>query len=212
MITLTEYKLIDDSYNWFNKELFEDKLPDCLITLQRRAHSAGYFSPNRFQNRKSNNKKIDEIALNPGVFKDQSDLEILSTLVHEMMHLWQKYQGKPSRTGYHNREWADKIEIIGLMPSSTGKEGGKKTGQKMSDYIIKGGPFEASAQKLINTGFAISWQSIEKRAEKPDGTTPPTPKKRIKFKCQGCNLFAWAKPETKLKCGTCDTLLLPENL
>lgn len=40
-----------------------------------------------------------------------------------------------------NEEWADKMEGIGLMPSSTGKPGGSRTGEKMADYAIEGGLF-----------------------------------------------------------------------
>jgi len=33
------------------------------------------------------------------------------------------------------------MESIGLMPSDTGEPGGKRTGQRMSDYPIEGGAF-----------------------------------------------------------------------
>jgi len=39
-------------------------------------------------------------------------------------------------------KWARKMEGIGLMPSSTGKPGGKKSGGKVGDYVIAGGCFE----------------------------------------------------------------------
>jgi hypothetical protein len=45
---------------------------------------------------------------------------ILSTLVHEMVHVWQETYGNPSRRGYHNRQWAEKMREVGLQPSSTG--------------------------------------------------------------------------------------------
>ena len=40
--------------------------------------------------------------------------ESMGTLVHEMVHFWQQEFGTPSRRGYHNREWADKMEALGL--------------------------------------------------------------------------------------------------
>ena len=52
----------------------------------------------------------DEIALNPATFHDRTAEEILSTLVHEMVHLWQHHFGTPSRASYHNREWAAKMK------------------------------------------------------------------------------------------------------
>jgi hypothetical protein len=36
-----------------------------------------------------------------------------------MVHLWQHHHGKPSRTGYHNKEWATMMKAVGLIPSDT---------------------------------------------------------------------------------------------
>ncbi|MDK4565666.1 hypothetical protein QG053_11620, partial [Kingella kingae] len=65
--------------------------------------------------------------------------------------------GKPSRSGYHNKEWADKMESIGLMPSDTFQEGGNRTGQKMGDYPLEGGKFQAACEKLVASGYFIKW-------------------------------------------------------
>ena len=35
-------------YDYFNRELFSDELPDCIITLQRTKKTCGYFSKSRF--------------------------------------------------------------------------------------------------------------------------------------------------------------------
>ncbi len=56
-----------------------------------------------------------------------------------------------------NEEWADKMEHIGLMPSSTGKPGGSRTGEKMADYAIEGGLFMQATDKLLAAGFQVSW-------------------------------------------------------
>lgn len=65
--------------------------------------------------------------------------------------------GTPSRRSYHNKEWADKMESLGLMPSSTGLPGGNRVGQKMDDYILKGGPIHMAIQKLQGGGFRLGW-------------------------------------------------------
>ncbi len=49
------------------------------------------------------------------------------------------------------------MEAIGLMPSDTGKPGGKKTGEKMADYAIDGGPFMQATEALLKTDFRITW-------------------------------------------------------
>jgi hypothetical protein len=83
--------------------------------------------------------------------------EVLRTIVHELVHQWQERFGKPTRRCYHDRQFAEKMESIGLMPSDTGMPGGKKTGQKMGDYMIRGGRFETVTRELLKTGFSISW-------------------------------------------------------
>jgi predicted SprT family Zn-dependent metalloprotease len=76
--------------------MFESALPNCLITFQRKRGARGYFCFSRFGER-SGDKVIDEISLNPATFKERTDREIISTLVHEMAHQWQFHFGKPGR-------------------------------------------------------------------------------------------------------------------
>jgi predicted SprT family Zn-dependent metalloprotease len=109
-------------------------LPQVLVTLQRHARTYGYFSPQRFNGR-IDKTAVHELALNPDGFAGRTDELILSTLVHEMAHVWQQTHGKPPRRSYHDRQWAGKMREIGLQPSSTGEPGGKETGQSMSHYI-----------------------------------------------------------------------------
>lgn len=150
------YKLLSSAFDHFNGSLFQGQLPSCLLTVQRESNTLGYFSPERWGNRRG--EKAHEIAINPAYFSSHSLIEVLQTLVYEQCHLWQQVFGrKKSRLGYHNREWAAKMESIGLMPSHTGMVGGKKTGQQMSDYPVPGGPFLLSCKNLVENGFQINW-------------------------------------------------------
>lgn len=154
--TFQAYGELQEAYDHFNRTLFDAALPPCLITFQREKRTYGYFSSKRFVHQ--HDKKItDEIAINPSYFAVVPLLEVLQTLVHEMAHLWQFHFGSPGRRGYHNKEWAAKMESIGLMPSSTGEPGGAKTGEKMADYAIEGGRFMAAANELMTSDFRISW-------------------------------------------------------
>ena len=134
--------------------------------------------------------------------------EVLSTLAHEMVHQWQAYYGSPSRSAYHNKEWADKMESIGLMPSDTGKPGGKRTGQQMTHYIITGGLFEQACSSLLSDGFRLAWGEITDDLGDDDLTTKPGgggkgKTTRVKFTCPRCQANAWGKPSLKLICGDC---------
>lgn len=145
------YEELQKIYQFFNVELFNNELPNCLITVQRKKRVMGYFSPNRWVDDKEN--KIHELALNPSYFASCNFIEVFQTIVHEMCHLWQFECGKPSRRTYHNKEWADKMESIGLIPSSTGKVGGKKTGQSMNDYPEKGEFLKIYVSNYLKTGY-----------------------------------------------------------
>jgi len=149
------YAELQQAYDFYNQALFDGGLPHCLITFQRLKRTYGYFSKDRFGRR--DGRKTDEIALNPEYFAVIAPVEVLQTLVHEMTHLWQWHFGTPSRACYHNTEWADRMEAIGLMPSSTSEPGGKRVGQKMGDYVIAGDKFEMATSRLLADGFEITW-------------------------------------------------------
>ena len=204
-ITSTTYARIEQAYDFLNKEFFEGQLPDCLITLQRSSRSEGYYRKDSFIDRKNHERHVDEIALNPSVFRLRSEMEILSTLAHEIIHLWQFHYGHPPRGGYHNREWANKMESIGLMPSSTGKVDGKRTGQKMSDYVIANGIFEKKIKRYLENQTCIQWQTgVSVKPKEGEVEVVVVKKKKIKYLCPSCNQAAWAKPGTKLICGQCE--------
>jgi predicted SprT family Zn-dependent metalloprotease len=195
-ITQAEYQAFQRAYDFFNAELFGSTLPDVLVTLQRKARTKGYFSPERFMGR-AISETAHELALNPDHF-GRSEREILSTLVHEMCHVWQKVHGKEPRRNYHDRQWAAKMKEIGLHPSDTGEPGGKETGQSVTHYIIEGGPFAEAFKRLEATGFKLRWQSLAADPERKKKAMT-----RAKYSCPGCGLNAWAKPGALLICGEC---------
>ena len=199
MLTAEQYSNLDQAYDYFNRELFDSELPDCMITLHRKANTAGYYAHERFQAR-DGDALVAEIALNPDAFEGRSDEVILSTLVHEMAHCWQFFLGNPSRRAYHNKEWAAKMEAVGLMPSSTGEPGGSRVGQKMTHYIISGGRFDVAVKALLKSGFAVKWGS-QPWEKKPRDTS------KVKYACDECGLNAWAKAGCSLVCGDCGKIM-----
>lgn len=154
--TSTTYCELQVAFDTFNASLFKGELPPCLLTLQREKRTYGYFSAKRFGTRAG--QTTDEIALNPEYFAVVPVVEVLQTVAHEMTHLWQSHFGKPGRARYHNSEWADKMESIGLMPSSTGLPGGRRVGDIMADYVIPNGRFACVVEELlVSKRFGITW-------------------------------------------------------
>ena len=213
------YGALSQAFKIFNAKLFGGELPDVVFTVDRSARNAlGFFWHKVWTDTKSGNK-VDEICINASYMRERSLTEILSTLLHEMCHLWQYAYGKPSRNGYHNKEWGAKMKEVGLYPSDTGAQGGKETGQAMTHYIVEDGPFAKLAAPMLANGFVLKFvggnMALAKRrpgedekddTEGSDGSEPTKkrdPKKKVKYVCGGCNSKAWGKPELELICGAC---------
>jgi hypothetical protein len=198
--TRKTYTGLEAAYEYFNTRLFEGELPDCLITVQRSSRSTrGYFSGDRFHSA-DEREIVDEIALNPKTFEGRTSEEILSTLCHEMVHQWQHHFGKPSRGRYHNKEWAAKMDEIGLTPSHTGTPGGRRTGQQMSHYIAADGPFaRACVARPFDRNSLYHDPVPDKERDRKNKTT---------YTCPSCELTAWAKPNAPLVCGDCRQRML----
>lgn len=209
--TTETYNALEDAYDFYNSELFQARLPPCLMTLQRKSkRTHGYFSPRRFQD--DIERESDELAMNPMHFKNRDVEDVLATLVHEMTHVEQEHFGKPGRNGYHNKAWGELMIAVGLQPSNTGEPGGKRTGQQMTHYIIEGGRFEKATRRLLARGFNLPWGEGKGKAKEGEGADPEGEKdrsNRVRFGCSGCKAKAWGKPSLKLICGVCRLEMAP---
>lgn len=203
--TKRAYLGLSDAYTHFNRHLFKGALPTCLITMQRKKNMRGYFWKGKFQNGATT---TDELALNPAEYEGRTPEEVLSTLVHEMVHVWQHHFGTPTN-GYHNAEWAAKMKEVGLYPSKTGKPNGKETGQQVTHYILKDGRFTSVCKLFLKQGTLVLYKDAFGEGKHAKAKTAS----KTKYTCNECGINAWAKPDTYLMCGECDcTMIAPDVL
>lgn len=219
------------AFDYYNEWLFKSLLSRPVITTQRKKNAAGFFKPEEYYPRGKEHaetpvvlrKPHHTIAMMPEAMADETDEEVLSTLVHEMCHLWQHDFGTPSRAGYHNEEWSQKMKEVGLRPSSLGKydarnpalseeqrqqsKQGRETGQRMSHYIDPAGAFAEVTKKLLATGWEVTFQAWL------DTTVKPKKKRESKvcYQCPECRAKAWGKPKSNLVCGRCDKKMTPRT-
>jgi hypothetical protein len=196
---------LEHAFDYFNKKLFEGKLPKVIFLLHRKQKAYGYFWKGRWapvaaKDIDKDSKDIrHEIALNPDHVRDRTLEQNLSTVVHEQAHLWKAVFGEKETKTHHDKEWAAKMEDIGLMPSSTGQPGGKRTGRLVSHYIIDDGPFKKHCDAIIKTGFTLSMSSWP--APRTGGRSRV---KKVTYTCPECNIKARGKEDINLNCGDCD--------
>lgn len=204
--TQATYLSLMQAYELLNRTLFDGKLPNCLVTLQRKSNCRGYFAGARFVTR-DGLQTTDEIALNPATFKDGDTRTILSTLAHEMAHLQQHHFGRPGKGGYHNQEWGEMMLAIGLQPISIDQPG-KMTGNKVTHTIIDGGAFDLAAIELVIKRRVII-DYVEAWSE--TGKAKAKAKLKVKYSCEGCGVNCWAKADCIFVCGACDEEMKAEE-
>ena len=210
-ITQEIYTDLQKAYDFFNEKLFGNELPEAVITLSGEARKAyGYFRHQCFHDETKNAEgntpdaapTWDEIALNPFQMRGRTNEETLSTLVHEMVHLWQHHFGKPKKV-HHDKQWAFKMEELGLMPSSTGAEGGKRTGMRVSHYIIDGGLYSEVVKDVpVTVDFSAFKMTLSGKTGK---------KYYFKYECPECEATARAKKDANLICGSCNVKMEKEE-
>jgi len=192
-------------YGYFNRALFGGVLCPVLLNLSRKAKVYGFFAPLRWVH---GTTTVHEISLNPSYFATRGARDVASTLVHEMAHCWQMEHGRPGRRGYHNEEWAAKMEAIGLMPSATGAPGGARVGDRMTHYILDGGPF-ALAFAAMPAECEFPWVCAE--IEGGAVAKPKRARSKIKYSCGQCSANAWGKPGLRLICGECSRCMVGDG-
>jgi hypothetical protein len=200
--TLRLFGALQNAYNYFKAELFNNSLPPAVLTLNRKVKSMGYYMPHAWL---SESKAImPEININPAILQLPA-IEVMQTLTHEMVHHHQQFYGNPGKRGYHNSEFSRMMLSKGLMCSTTGKQGGKVTGRRMSDYVIEGGLFEIKFQEMPRE-FMLPFTSAEKilLPVPEESTTEKIRKLKTKYSCPTCQNNVWGKPEMEILCVKCD--------
>jgi predicted SprT family Zn-dependent metalloprotease len=223
--TTETYSELQAAYDYFNETLFGNELPNCLITYQRIKSAYAYHSGKRWANREG--ETTDEIAMNPTYFAVRPLRQTLSSLAHEQCHLWQEHFGTPGRGGYHNKEWAKKMNVIGLKPYNV-KNPTRETGDSVTHEIIEGGEFDNAANHLISNCFVFSWfdRDIKASQDENDDEVIETIElinslsddrlanrkssggQRIKYSCPGEHFSVWGKKDIHIICGECNEDLI----
>ena len=201
-VTGAQFGAFDSMFRHFNATLFDGQLPPVLLNFSRHQGALGFFAPGRWtkEHQEKGTRPIHEISLNPSWLRRRTAIQVASTLVHEMCHLWQEENGTPGRRGYHNEEWARIMDSVGLGPSTTGERGGKRVGQKVTHYIVDGGP------------FSKAFASMPEACKLPLLCDEPSPaakakakkKNKTKYSCPGCGDNVWGKPELLITCERCE--------
>lgn len=166
-------------HRYMNELLFESTLTDPVITATHDKKTRAHFAHRRYIDTMTGDT-AHEIAVNPMTFCDGDGAArkaVAATFVHEMVHQQiEELVGTPKGGGYHCKAWAMAMENVGLMPSHTGKPGGRRTGQFVTHYIMDGGPFAHAFETMPENVF---WLPLKVAPEWRHGGASNTSRKTV---------------------------------
>lgn len=188
--TVTDWDLSELAkvlYQWtdiFNVTFFKDEpvgVP--VISFEKtKTGNLGHYVIGRNAFGVRENININRVHL------DRTLWEILATLVHEMCHSWQAAYGSPSNSWFHNREFREKMLVIGISVNEKGCQLGIQ---------------EPFVSLLKQHGIEVTGD------QNPEGLIQITPKERPrgrsklkKWTC-GCQIVRVGKAGFKATCDIC---------
>jgi hypothetical protein len=203
--------------NYLDALLFNGELPPCYVTLTRNNKViGGYHAKDQWEG--NDGQSIPEIGINSNLLVEPDPLILYNVLIHELLHLELSHKGLGGRKGYHNKEFANRCEELGLDIQVHDKDAveGQTTGQSVSTSLRPKGLAEMAIAK-IPTDLAYTAKhviDIDSNGAPQDGEAPvlipvkqrepktKTAGKRTKYQCPVCGLSMWGKANAYLICGT----------
>lgn len=190
-------------YDKANEILFKKELPPIVITMQSRGNRKGvlgWFVTKEIWDNGTDN--IYEINIVPEAM-NRDYLEILQTLLHEMVHVYCAIKGikETSRGGsYHNKRFSDTAELFGL----TYPEEKPDSRIGYSAVVLKAETVNMIKFWSINkNAFTISRMDM-------GGAGKAKKKSNIRKYVCGCGVIIRASKEVNVGCLDCGTKFIEE--
>lgn len=223
--------VIDELDKVFFSGKGKQKIPQVVFAINNRCKRCclAYVQADALYD-KNTDKKLQYMAINPD-YLNRSIGEVVSTICHELCHVYEHAYIHIPRGGYHDKQWADLMKDCGLEPKYFNK--GKTT---VSHTIIKGGEFEAFMKKFVeehgeNFFNIVSYsQEVQKKTRKElgledgddeedeepkaDNADKPIKKynrNKIKYICPSCGMKVWGKSGLSISCNECMETLEEEE-
>jgi hypothetical protein len=184
-------------YVWtdrLNDRFFEREMPDAVLGFERMDHRilAGYTLKRNAQG------LLYEIAFNTHHL-ERPLWETLETLMHEYVHLWQQNYGQdPVARNYHNVEFVQRCEAIGLHPAIGSGVHLRPADGAFAEFLKAYGvpePEAVEGVKLNPTGKPLDWWTDPR--ERPKGRST-----LHKWSC-GCQSVRVGTKEFHAQCLKC---------
>lgn len=193
-------------FNILNEEKFNNELPESVITLQYTKGTYGHFVPSKIWKNKNDETNDEECAcyeinINPSYFNVREPEDIVSTLLHEMVHYCNTINDITDCSGkHHNKKFKSLAEKVGLIVEKT-NYGWSST--SCSDSLKEFIENVIKPNKAVFDYFRyMPEQSKIKKKRK---------KNIFKYTCPTCGMEMKGKANNKVLCGVCKQILEMEE-
>lgn len=193
-----QYEVLYKAFDLFNEHYFDNELPPCMITLQKkRENNYGHFMAEPTWFNTQSDDETYEININP-INMNREPEEILATLEHEICHYYCTLHNiKDVKSGgKHTIEYKNVCESHGLNCELDEDKGYNQTSlNEESIELVK---------DLIEEYKNDFWYMYITKKE--------VKKTQFLYTCPNCGLKAHAKAEKNIICGDCGVNLEMEQI
>ena len=208
----------------------KEKIPQLVFAINNKCRSCvvAYVQADALYDKKTDTK-LQYMGINPD-YLDRNIGEILSTVCHELCHVYEHAYIHIPRGGYHDKQWAELMRDCGLEPKylNSSKTAVTHTIMKdgafekfISDFTEKYGEdyfnivsYSAEIVRRTRKELGIEDDDSDDGTPRPDNADKPIKKynrNKIKYVCHGCGLKVWGKAGLSVSCNECMETLEEEE-
>lgn len=192
-----QYEVLYKAFDLFNEHYFDNELPPCMITLQKKRpnKNADFIVEPIWFSTKSDDE-FYQININP-INMNREPEEILSSLLHEVIHYYcTLHKIKDCKQKVHTTAYKEVAENHGLHVEYDDDIGWSIT--SLNEESI-----ELVKDLIDEYKDDFMYMMVEKK---------PVKKTQFLYTCPNCGLKAHAKAEKNIVCGDCGVNLEMEQI
>jgi len=196
-------------FNILNRDKFDGSLSEPVITIQKtKGRTLGHFTLDRTWRDKNNEESEEtsyyEINVDPRWFNSRTPAEVAETLLHEMVHYYNKANDIKDCSGnVHNKKFKNAAEKVGLIV-----EKGKGVG---FGYTSMSEALKAYMDEVVKPN-EVAFEYFRTAPMKLSGAGGTRKKSVFKYTCPDCGAEVKGKRDMVIKCGLCDVVMKMEDV
>lgn len=190
------------AFNAINRDFYNGELEKVIITVKEGKKKSAFGWIETTKNWKQNGVDRHEINISADYIGERSVVQTITTLMHEMAHLYNLQNGikDTTRSGiYHNKEFKKTAESHGLKVEQVDKIGWSLT------------TATPETKKWIAENVPIKSFGVYKKAKEKDPKSSRTKQSSRKYVCAKCGLIARLTKEAAIMCVDCKEVMIFES-